>query len=686
MPREDLELTAFAEDLRQQILLRAEREDEAAFLRDAFTAHVGEVLVEAGEMDEVVSTYHRAHGVEVDGYALDEEEGRLNLLITIHTQNVPPETVTRTEAETAFRRLSAFLTRALDGYHRVLEESGGAFDMALRIHDAGAGGITQVRLILLTDGITSASPPAPSEIRGLPVTYDVWDVVRLHRLLSSGQNREAIEIDFEAEFGSPIPCLIAPASGDGYRAYLALFPAEVLYRLYDHYGARLLELNVRSFLQARVKVNAGIRNTILQQPTRFLAYNNGITATADEVRLGQMPGGGTGICHVRNLQIVNGGQTTASIHRAAKRDGAALADVRVQAKVMEVPPERVNEVVPLISRYSNSQNKVQEADFSANDPFHVAIESFSRTTWAPAADGTARQTRWFYERARGQFQEALGREPTPARKREFRVTHPTAQTFTKTDLAKYENAWAQLPHVVSLGAQKNFREYTLRMQERGAIDVDRAFFERLVARAILFRRAERIVSAQQFGGHRANIVAYTIAYLSHRTAQRLDLSAIWRAQDLPPVVTEAIQVISHPVAAVIKDAPGNGNVGEWAKKKACWDRVRTLKIELPPEFDLALLPSDGQTAPALTTGDELRPEELRAIEQAGLVPAEIWFALSHWAKQTGNLQPWQRSLAFSMGRLSSEGRPFSVKQATQGLRAIQDAYTLGFRGPDGAYV
>src|SRR5262249_13014927 len=186
-----------------------------------------------------------------------------------------------------------------------------------------------------------------------------------HRCVSSGQQREPIEIDFVDKFGAPVACLETPRKEPDCRVFLTLLPATILHRIYDEYGPRLLELNVRSFLQARGKVNQGIRKTLLQEPDRFLAYNNGISATAEDIRLVPLEGGGQGIAWVKNLQIVNGGQTTASIHHAVKKDRADVSGVQVQAKLSVVSPESLAEVVPLISRYANSQNKVNEADFSA---------------------------------------------------------------------------------------------------------------------------------------------------------------------------------------------------------------------------------------------------------------------------------------------------------------------------------
>src|SRR5690606_13438191 len=316
---------------------------------------------------------------------------------------------------------------------------------------------------------------------------------------------------FEDEYGITIPCLSMVDPDSDYKGYLAVVPGDVLAGIYDKYGPRLLERNVRSFLQARGNVNKGIRKTILEEPHRFFAYNNGVSATADDIEFDEE--NGYSISKIRNLQIVNGGQTTASLYYTARKDKADLQGIFVQAKISVIPEEHLEHIVPLISKFANSQNKVNDADFYANDPFHIEIEGLSRTVWAPAVDGSSKQSKWFYERARGQYLDAKSREVTPARKRQFDATFPTRQKFTKTDLAKYENTWMQLPHIVSLGAQKNFNEFTIRLKERGRVDVDARYFEHLIAKAIIFSRADRIVHDQNFGGYKANIVTYTIAFI-----------------------------------------------------------------------------------------------------------------------------------------------------------------------------
>jgi len=377
---------------------------------------------------------------------------------------------------------------------------------------------------------------------------------------------------------------------------------------------------------------------------------------------------------------VNGGQTTASIFYTARKDKAVISRLRVQAKISVVAPDDVATLVPLISRYANSQNKVSEADFSANEPFHVKLETLSRSIWAPAADGTQRQTRWFYERARGQYQDAIAHEGTPGRQRQFKEIHPTTQRFTKTDLAKFEMTWEQLPHIVSQGAQKCFTQFTLRLQKRGNFEVDQSYFHRLVAKAILFRQVEKIVAMQKFGGYRANLVAYTLAYIYHRTAGRIDLDRIWQQQGIGQGLRVAIENVSHRVHEVIVSPPGGKNVTEWCKRQECWIRVCDLMVDLPASLTDELLSARQQGSARIDRGLESPDHvEQQQIAQAAAVPAETWYQLSKWARETQNLHAWQRSLAFSLGRVRQSGKMPSIKQAKQGLLMLEEACRLGFK-------
>lgn len=671
----DDDLVRFATDFQQDILLDADVEGAERMRPEVFTLKLIERLVDAGEVENAEPCYFRIPGIEVHGYGIDEED-TLNLIGAVYRGAVPPPSVTRTDVNTAASRLIKLWERCrAKPLHEQLEESSEAYDMARHIHQS-AKNIRRIKLFVITDGTTKADSLTVEDLDGIEVRRSVWDIERLHRLESSGAKREEIVVDFEERFGAPLECLRAGDGTADYDAMLMAIPGPWLANIYDEFGARLLELNVRSFLQATGKVNRGIRDTLKNEPERFLAYNNGISATASRVEFAETPSGALAISRIHDLQIVNGGQTTASVHRAllAKVD---LTHVAVQAKLTVVGPELLETVVPLISRFANSQNKVSEADLSANDPFHVAIEELSRTVWTPTAGAGLRQTRWFYERARGQYADAHNREGTPAKQRAWKETHPPTQKFTKTDLAKFANTWDQLPHEVSKGAQKNFTVFMGNLKQR-PVEPTTEYFERLAAKAILWKSTEKLVREEKFVGYRANLVAYAIAKLCHATSQRLDLDRIWREQRLDPAVSGALVELSHVAwEAIVDKAPEGSNIGEWAKREACWKAMREAKWKPGPELEAGLrvlgAGRRADSAAPVSSEDDPRVAECAAVGGDG------WFALANWAKETDNLQPWQRKLAFSIGTRVKRGNPPTVRQAQWGSKILEEADRLGFQ-------
>lgn len=670
-------LEKFAENLQQDALALADSEENAQMLADSFTQIVFDMISEAGESEDPLVCYHRATGIEISGYAVDDEEGRLDLFLTIHTNTVPPETVTRQRVEVGFRRLRSFFDWCSRGSYVDLEESSPVFDMASHIYQI-RGDLTQLRLYVITDGRTTIETLPQDTSSDISVTMSLWDIVRLHRLNTSGGERSPIFVDFQERFGKPIPCLRAESRQQGYRAFLMLLPGAVLRDVYAEFGPRLLERNVRSFLQARGKVNRGIRDTISKEPERFLAYNNGITLTGETVHL---TGEGTtlAISRIDGLQIVNGGQTTASL-MATNRGRADLSEVDVATKLIEIESGEHDELVRKVSRYANTQNRITEADFSANDPFHVRLEEFSRTTWAPAMAGTQRQTKWFYERARGQYQDARTSQLTPARRRMFSAENPPSQRFTKTDLAKFENTWDQLPHIVSRGAQKNFSDFMIRLGGRDQLVVDGVYFQRLISKAILFRMAERIVQRQEYGGYRANIVSYTIALLAHTTSQTINLDRIWREQTLTPSMQETIAKVSHEVFRIITNPPNAQNITEWCKSEKCWDAVRSgASREAISLIREELLGAEATKREAKRTISEYSTSYVQNLERVVALSSEGWRMLMEWGAETNALDPSQRQLALSVGKAIKFGRTISSNDAERAVVVLDRADELGFK-------
>jgi hypothetical protein len=688
MRADDPGLNGFAREFHNEMVYEAAAEGVESLMPEVLARRAIETFIEIGEVENAADCHLKLRGIEAAGYGIDDED-TLNLVATIYRGEVPPASVPRGEIETAFRRLRGLWERCRDSpLHESLEESSDGWGMALEIHESAAN-IRRLRMFVVTDGVSAVEYLEPETEDGVEIHPSVWDIRRFYRLHGTGMRGEPVEIDFLARFGRPLPCLSPELEGADYGAYLAAFPAAWLADIYEEFGARLLEKNVRSFLQFTGKVNRGMRDTLSgPEAPRFFAYNNGISATALGVELDVDGSGAAGITRLRDLQIVNGGQTTASIHRA-RRSGIDVGQVSVQAKITEIEGDRLEEMVPLISRYANSQNQVSISDLSSNDPFHIEVESLSRSVWAPATGSTMRETRWFYERARGQYADALNREMTPARRKTFKQVHPTPQRFSKTDLAKFENAWAQRPWQVSLGAQKNFTAFMVGLQEdKGEVSGDVTYFQRLVAKAILWRRSEKIVSAQGFGGYRANIVAYAIAKLSHATEQHLDLDHIWQQQGLDEPIERAIEDLSHLVFKHLtdEDRPVR-NVTEWAKREECWTQLRAMAWELPVEVEELLAEPGAKASQAAGSGQSRNGSSKSGPAAATTngntpaldgIPGDAFLAISSWARETDNLTPWDRRFAYTAGIRLNRDKPLTPKQQPHAERILAEARELGF--------
>lgn len=597
------------QDFHQQLIADIQGDADALgrVTAEAFFEQTGTYLTEAGETEEANWSYYVddpiSPKVQVHGYGGDPRDanGILSLIICDFQVGPTVRTSNADHVKKLFKRLSDFLKVARKrSFRESLEETSPGYGLSDLIATTWTD-VEKIKLVVVTNAeFRAKSDGVPAgTIDDKEVTYSVWDLKRLSRYVEQGLTRQSSEVDFVKDFGGGVPVLRASAGEDALETYIAVIPGEQLAKIYDRWGPKLLESNVRSFLQARGAVNRGMRDTISKSPSMFLAYNNGLSATADAIEIEQTPAG-LSMIRAENLQIVNGGQTTASIHAARKAASEQLKQVFVQMKLSIVPHDLSETVVPLISQYANSQNKVAAADFFANHPFHIKVQEMSRRLLAPAGGSGYRETKWFYERARGQFADERGRRTVSERK-VFDAEFPRHQFFSKTDLAKYENTWSGSPHDVSKGAQKNFSEFAKQIgsawgKEGSAFD--EVWFRRLIAKTIIFRKMETLVSAAEWyqGGYRANIVTYALAKLVKDAEKRervIDLDTVWRRQATNYDLDRALLAAAEEAQTVILTPPaGIKNMSEWAKKQACWKTLSDRSVSYGDGLENVLVVPD----------------------------------------------------------------------------------------------
>lgn len=700
---ENIELHKFYLGLQEEIKSQLVTDEEGNTPEQIFTEIALSYLSDGGETENYQVKYDEKvskRGVEhkINAYALSENYETLDLFVTMFNGTTDIANVSKPDADKNTDRLVKFFRNAVyRDYINEIEESSQIFDFAHTLANAPEikEFLTRVNVFLLTDGIIKGDFKSSDKIAGYTIYYRIIDINYLYNI--SVKSHVPIEIDF---IGSDIeiPCIAVNSQNTEYNSYLAIVPGTVLASLYEQYGSRLLEQNVRSFLQFTGKINKGIRKTIIDEPHMFLAYNNGIAATADEVKILDLPDGrGKVLGSVSDLQIVNGGQTTASIYHTWKKDKADISKIFVQIKLSRVNDKsKFSEIVSRISEYANTQNKVSVSDLSSNKPFHIELEKLSRNIWASPVAGTSQQTIWFYERARGQYKNAaLKYGFTKAKRSAFELRNPKSQVFTKEDLAKYINSYEEVfdrnklvigPFIVVRGNQKNYAQFINYYLD---VKPDNVFFEDTIAKAILFRTAEKIygIKPNAIGDMRYITVPYSIAWLGYHTDYKLDLYKIWKEQ----AISEKLKTIMYDIMVSIEkhirqNAPG-ALYGEWAKKEECWISVKENTFGV----DLTGLQSDLESADKRVKRRRISDDEIAAAEfesqltRITSVHYKIWTEIEKWGRETGEFTPYLLDMAGTIsGRIRNRRKLSEVefKFATQILdHAITKAPEL-FYGLD----
>ncbi|WP_082803341.1 AIPR family protein [Kocuria palustris] len=644
---------------------------------EAMTEVLAERLEDAEEVfnlttDPVSCRGRRNKVLEILGYAEDGGDDSLVVLAGKHTGD-PDASLSLTEAKRIFSAAAGFLEQSADGsLESILEPSSKEADYATFFREMLANRVQRIRFYLLTDAVKSTriKEIPGSDVAGVEATYQIWDRTRFEELASSETGREEMSVDFTQWLPDGLPLLKSNAVEDAEQesdnpTFVGVVPGKVLADVYREHGTRLLESNVRTFLSARGKVNRGIQRTLIHKPQMFLAFNNGLATTATAIT--SVDDGPVAYVHsIDNWQIVNGGQTTASLlHFLRQKSTNQLDDVAVQMKLVLVTAEENASQVAEISRNANSQNSVNEADFFSNSDYHRQMSTHSKRVKPPRKGAAQYSTRWFYERARGEYDTLRG-NTSGARQRDFDLQNPKSQRISKTDWAKYLNAWDQKPHIVSKGAQTNFVEFANAVNdawEKNRNQFGESYFRESVGKAILFNsiRAHVRTSPWYLGGYLANITAYTMAKVSKEIEQQFpgyefDFELVWRDQQIHDSARPVIDSVGQTVQSVLTSpSRGQANVTQWAKQEACWAAVKNTLINLPRTFEASLVSrEDKQQRNKASAGTQKLDNEFELIGQMVAIPSETWRDMLEDGSQNGLLTEKQIAL---IRRFGLTGRP-----------------------------
>jgi hypothetical protein len=596
--------------------LRADASINNTDTDDEFVRRSLELLENMGELQDPIQFYFGKQGrrnrmMQFHAYSYDEADGSFVLIISDFIDSISPNTLTNTRIDTLNKRMTAFVDESYRGNLRdFCDDADETLNIGDELKNLLSDDISRSRILrfkfyIITNSTLSGQVKSlkRDDLFGRPVESNVWTIERFYEIAEANRN-EPIYINV-ADFGlSGIPCIKADMNDNlDYDAYLAIVPGRFLADIYLEHGSRLLQGNIRAFLSIRGKVNKGIRNTIIKEPTRFFTYNNGIATTAENIEL-KYSTKGLEIISIKDFQIINGGQTTASLASAIiKKDNTTLNNIYVPMKLTVIKSigdeneqeERYNNMVEQISRCANCQNPVKDADFFSNSPFHILMEKMSIKYMAPPVGGKPNQTVWFYERSRGKWEQEQ-MKMTKSEREKFKAKFPKDQKITKEELAKYLNTYYCLPHIVASGSAKNMKNFAESIEKKYSTSKEKFnefFFKQSICCAIIFKSVDRIVNKQPWypkGGNKAQIVPYTISKIisSIPKDKTINFNLIWQKQYLYASFVHEVEIVSKMAHEFLADSHGI-IVREYAKSAKTWEMFNSIPYSLTNEFYFDLI-------------------------------------------------------------------------------------------------
>lgn len=671
MTQPESELNNFSVFIAQTVNETLGQEGGSGFREAAFTREIMDYLSTANETGNVrVCTAIRRNKLgnrqyQINGYGLWDNYETLDIFIAHYQGDGSLYTLPKAGVISDLNLALRYVEHLEKDNFDDLEESSVErefYDNYLLFKDK----LQQIRVILLTDGLVKRDiETTPTQVGGQTITTEIWDLERIFQVWSSQRKREPINFNIREKYGYSIRCLQIDQPAENYTAYICIVPAALLADLYRDYKSRVLEQNVRVYLQNVGKINKEIRKTILEAPGMFMAYNNGISATATSISFDRDERSGNDVIGlIKDLQIVNGAQTTSSLYYARKKDSASLDGIHVQMKITLIPDNRKMErVVSAISKYANSQNKISETDLTSNLPFNIRMEEISRTTWATPLTGN-RQTRWYFERVKGQYREEINREHRESAKNAFQERNPSEQVIRKDELARFRHSWHQKPYWVARGSQKNYMHF---IEEAKNIEPTRQYFQHTVGIAILFKEAERLYGRKPYamGDLRYLVVPYSIAWLSHHTNERLDLGRIWKQQHLSQPLEKMLETVLRAINDFLQRKKPNeyALVGEWAKKEECWENISNISAR-SMGVDLRSIKK------LLADADDSETNAIEDAAQIRSVTIEQWEAIENFGKHGGRLSPLEQGAVHNIISRMKKQQPLTEQLIVHGATAF----------------
>ena len=519
-----------------------------------------------------------------------EYEKNLNWQYTVINgffgEQVEVESATKEEIDKALKGASKFIEATLE--ESLINDVSETRSLQDEIISANKNNcLDKIEILIITDKLINQDVLERTIIirEDFSVNVYYWDLKKWNDLKRSKSKRLPIAIDLKEEgFENYNIDFVKKATSRNLNQYLAVFPGELIYDLYDYHNTKLLENNVRLFLSANRKANKAIRETIADDANYFFSYNNGISATAEKIIIIDNK-----ISKIEDFQIVNGGQTTASIHYAKKIDGSDLTDVFVPVKITELKrDDKYGETVGNISKAANTQSSIKNSDFYANRPLLIEIERLSLKN--PASDQYGINKYYFFERMSGQYNAAKNSVST--RKKLIAAwsrEHPKEISFTKIEIARWYNCIQEYPHIAASGAENQFTSF-LDEKNYELPKMNFGNFKNIIGFGMIFNRIRKLVGSKT-GREYPSIIGdssvgmssaiYAATYLHKVTEGRIDYWSIYELNfGLVDSLMERKRIdlkIDKVLVELILESweqlkkYGGTSVQEQTKKEPCWE-------------------------------------------------------------------------------------------------------------------
>jgi hypothetical protein len=699
------ELLEYKHELFSQANLGANVND--VFPSEVFFELTTELLAESGILDNVEYCPYRntSKGMRIDGFSWNPLEKTIcGLIVNFTNDSDVIATLTKTEITDLGKRVSRFFENVVNR----------KFIDSLEVTDPGRIAAEDIlhyldeaikfRVVVITDQKLSYRVKKISiePILERITTIEIWDIERLRDLDRSGSDSEEFTVDVKA-LGGNLKVLPANISSGGVSTYLGVMPGTLLSAIYDEFGQRLLESNVRTFLDFRASTNNGMRKSLLVEPENFFAYNNGLTVTASDIET-EVIEGSTVITKLKNMQIVNGGQTTASIYFSPRDKGKIsgkerdyfykdidLSKVYVQMKLTVVGHKETADILKAnIANFANSQNSIQQSDLVSNHPFHLKIETRSRNQVMPASENGF-PTKWFYERVRGQYSTQM-RAMTSSGRRRFEAEYPKCQVFSKTDMAKYENIWRMKPHIVKKGAQANLKalgEIIIKEFEKDEDNFGAAFYKDLIAKMILFKQVDTGVLSSEWykleRGLKVETVVYTISLLRYKLLEvgsDINLDKIYLNQSVSASFLRFLVSLAEKVRWHISDQEFRGGVtnpSEFCKSEKGWKKIQEILVDIS-EVESSDVLSNTQKIDSTNEKKELNrtSKSVSDYEYVMSISVKEWTEINRFLIELYSFEHKSVGITRAYIALFTVGKLPSDKQLKLAREIREDAYLKGF--------